>query len=43
MNTEAEEQAMVVQYCQLKRYKFWHTPNKCVTIKIWKQLDQNVE
>ena len=40
MPSEAEEQAMVVQYCLLKKYKFWHTPNSTYT-KSWRQKAHN--
>ena len=40
MPSEAEEQAMVVQYCILKKYKFWHTPNSTYT-NSWRQKAHN--
>ena len=32
--TEEVEQRLVVEYCRLKNYDFWHTPNETYT-KSW--------
>ena len=38
--TEDQEQIAVVQYCILKGYPHWHTPNSTFT-KSWKQKTKN--
>jgi 5'-3' exonuclease len=40
--TEEVEQRLVVEYCRLKNYDFWHTPNETYT-KSWNQKRKNKE
>ena len=40
VSTEDQEQIAVIQYCQLKGYPVWHTPNSTFT-RSWSQKVKN--